>query len=636
MTDEVAEIEARGEYTPDDLRKMAAKWLDRIAASESREKRWTKDAEAAEAAYLCDTESRHELPEFNILHSNVETIVPSIYNSTPVPDIRARHNSPDPVAKQASDVLERVIAAQIDDNRLDQEIEAAANDAFMAGRGVVRIKFDADEQADPMGQVVPVNERVIYEAVSWRDYREGPAKRWADVPWVAYRHNIPAEVVEKLSDEVLRDMQRDPNAEAHAGDADITLWEIWCKDSNKVYLIAVDGAKVLKITEDPMGLSGFFPQGQPIVPISVAGKRVPVCPYSVYKTLAEELDITTRRINALVKGLKVRGAIAGDAEAIELIAALDDNQLAPVPNLEGLIAMGGLDKAVMWWPIETAVAVIRELYVQREQTKQAIYEITGISDIIRGQGNAGETATAQQIKTQWGALRVKKMQRMIERQVRDLFVLTAELISAHFSPQTMQKASGIQITEEVLQVLASPLDHYRIDVESDSTVRADLTRNRQEMAEFLNGTAQFFAAMAPLVQQSPSAAEPIAEVYSSFSRQFNLGKQAEDAMARLVEMAKEASKNPPPNPEQEAAKADMEMKRQDMQSRMAMEQHKMQLEVERAQLDVQITQAELQIKRAELGLAEQKLKLDEGKAFVEASATMAALQMQDESQEGVE
>src|SRR5690606_35887445 len=151
---------------------------ERIAASEKYGgmDRWTRDAEAAERAYLCDGhDNPNDVPSFNILHSNVETIVPSIYNSTPKPDIRPRYGK-DPLAKRAGDVIEAVIALQIDDNRLDAEVEKVAQDAFLAGRGVARVKFDAD--SDDMGNVT--GERIICEVVAWSDYREGPAKKWAD------------------------------------------------------------------------------------------------------------------------------------------------------------------------------------------------------------------------------------------------------------------------------------------------------------------------------------------------------------------------------------------------------------------------------------------------------------------------
>lgn len=585
MTDEIMEVEERGEYTRDDLEKIGRKWIDRLHAAEKREKAWIEMAEAAEAAYLVDEKSKYGVPEFNILHSNVETIVPSIYNSTPAPDIRPRHNNKDDLGKLVADVLERAISALIDDDRLDGEIEKLAQDAFIAGRGIVRLKFDADIEGDMVA-----NERVLYQVVSWRDYREGPATAWRDVPWVAFRHVLSHEALEKIEDPELAELQADPESAVDGGeDEDVSIWEIWCKDTGRVYFIAEDNGKVIDMQDDPLGLSGFFPMAEPVQPVTGTGKRTPVCPYAIYKTLAEELDRQTRRINALVRGLKARGVVISDATDIERLAQADDNELITAGNAENLIAAGGIDKAVMWWPVDKIIIVLRELYSQREQTKQTIYEVTGISDIVRGASKSGETATAQQIKTEWGSLRIKKMQRQIERQVRDIFVLTAEILSLHFTFPTLQQLSGVQIPQEAMALFQKPLAHYRIDVESDSTVRADTQKSRGEMAEFLNGTAQFFSTMAPIAQQAPESLVPIVEVYSAFARQFNLGKQAEDALEQLGQMAKNVGQQPEkPNPEMMKAQADAQAK-----------QAQMQMDGQKAQTDAQLKAQEIQTKREE-------------------------------------
>ena len=44
---------------------------------------------------------------------------------------------------------------------------------------------------------------------------------------------------------------------------------------------------------------------------------------------------------------------------------------------------------------------MRELVAHREVIKASIYEVTGISDIMRGQTVASETMGAQQLKSQW-------------------------------------------------------------------------------------------------------------------------------------------------------------------------------------------------------------------------------------------
>lgn len=629
--------EEQGAYTDADLKRIGERWLEKIRQSEKREEEWRKSAEKAQAAYLCREEesSDNALPDFNILHSNVETIVPAIFNSAPVPDIRPRHASmsEDPAAKSGSDIIERVISTMIDDNALDREIEKSAQDAFMAGRGVVRVRFDADDTVDPMtGQPTVQNERIMFEVVSWNDYRQGPAKRWRDVPWTAYRHEVSEEEKERLEDPELVEKQKDRAVEE---DLDCTIWEVWCKESGKVYFVVEESGKVLAIKDDPLSLPGFFPHGAPVQPITSTADLTPVCPYDVYSKLAEELNRITARINGIMKGLKVRGLIAGDATVLETLGMLDDNELAPVPNLENLAAVGGLEKAVLWWPVEQGVAVLQQLYQQRESVKQSIYEITGISDIVRGASQSGETATAQQIKTEWGSLRIKKMQSMVQRQARDIMVIASEIISRHFSYATLQKITGIQIDQQVAQLLQKPLDHYRIDVETDSTIRADLTKSRGEMSEFLRGTAEFFATMQPVVQAAPTAAGPLAKMYAAFAGQFNLGKSAEDALEQFVMMAEEAANEPQPDPAGEAMQAEMQMKQQEMQMKAKEMQGRQQLELQKLQLQAENLGADLKIKQADLMLKEQQLNLEEAKSEVDAAATLHEIDIEKDQERPV-
>ena len=612
------------------------------------------------AAYLVDVEGENVkyIPDFNILHSNVETIVPAIYNSTPIPDIRARHNRDDKIAKEASDVIEAVIITTIDDSRLDTEMEGVAQDGNLAGRGIIRARFDADVEEIPAqtqimpaidesggivdqevevapAQTITTNETIFYENVSWTDYREGPAKRWRDVPWVAYRHSISQDDKDRLeSDDIAAAYAGEKNEpDADQKELEVDVWEIWCKESRKVYFVIEDNSRVLSIMDDPLKLSGFFPQPEPVQPITGTGRRTPVCPYAVYQKLADELDAITVRINAIVSGLKVRGIVAAGAEVIEELATAGDNTVITAGDLEGLMAMGGIEKAIAWWPIDKAVAVLRELYVAREQVKATIYEVTGISDIVRGASNSGETATAQQIKTQWGSMRIKKLQRLIERCVRDVFVISAEIIAQHFSPETLQKMSGIQISPDALQLLQKPLDHYRIDVESDSTVRADLTRSRGEMSEFLRGTAEFFQTMQPVVQASPKVAGPVAALYSSFARQFALGREAEAALDQMVQLAQEASEAPDP------AQAMMEAQRKVEEQMRQFEQQVKTQEIQLKGVDLQLKGMDMQnrakIEAKKVDLDENRLTLDERKAEVDAMAKMVEMDMEEDQQRAV-
>lgn len=596
--------EEQPRFTRSDLERMAKDWLERIRECEKREEKWRKTAERAEAVYMVDDEATVEggLPHFNILHSNIETIVPAIYNSTPQPDIRPRHNNPDGAAKEVADVYERAISTEIDDDRLTIEIEGLAQQSLLAGRGVLRLRYDADDEL--------TNERLVYEAVNWDDFRLGPAQRWRDVPWVAFRHCVTKHEMARLGDEkLLRELEIDEGQDNSALESeDVELWEIWDKESRTVTFLVQDNEKIIAVKDDPLGLRDFFPMPAPVQPIGKTGCMTPVCPYEVYKNLAAELDRITKRINAIMGGLKVRGIILANAEGIERLSHAGDNEIIPVADLENLVAVGGLDRAIAWWPVEQAVNVLVQLYQQRELTLQTIYEVTGISDIVRGASDNRETATAQQIKTQWGSLRIKRLQNMIARTVRDVFILSAEIMSRHFEPQTLLRKAGLQQLQqpEAMQLLLAPLDHYRIDVESDSTVRADLTQKRQEMSEFLNGTAQFFSTMQGLVSEYPQVAAPAAEIYAAFARQFSLGKQAEDAVDQLSQLAQQAGEQQQPDPEQQKMQIEAQAKAQEMQLR----QQELALEAQKMQADAQMKAKELELKAAELGLKTEQAEFD--------------------------
>ena len=625
-----------------DLDKIGKRWMMRIRDSEKREEEWRTDATEAEHIYLC-TEDGPNNPHFNILHSNVETIVPSLINSSPNPDIRSRfaveqQELQKPV-KDVAEIIERTILTMTDDDALQGEIEGSAQDAFVAGRGVVRIKFDSDDVMGPVadeygmptidedGQpVVEVvgqeNHRLVYEVVNWDDYRQGPSKRWP-APWTAYRSEISLSERERLEAEDFAEIYAATSPDRETSE-DLTesVWQIWDMESRKLFFVIEETERLIQIKDDPFGLKGFYPHGKPVQPITSTKNLTPSCPYKVYTRLAKELDTTTRRINALTKGLKAKAIAAGGSEDIKRLAEADDNEIVVAADLENLAATGGLDKAIAWWPIDAIIQVLRELYVQREQTKQAIYEVTGISDIVRGASRSNETATAQQIKAEWGGLRVKKLQQLIQRQVRDLFVISAEIISKpFFGRDTLTKLTGIPITPEMDAILRDPMQHYRIDVETDSTIRADLTKSRTEMSEFLRGTAEFFSTMAPVVQGAPQAAAPLAKMYAAFASQFNLGKSAEDALDQFVMMAEQAAQQPQPNPEAEKMKAEMQQWMEEFKLKMGefqLKQGELQLKGRKQQLDEAVAANDAQDKG-------QRLQLDEGKAEVEAAAKFAEI-----------
>ncbi|QSY90354.1 hypothetical protein [Rhizobium bangladeshense] len=687
------------------LREEGQRWIEKIKAAEKLEKDWLDDAARAVRAYTNEEKAENDEKalgsryDFNILFANVETIVPAVINSPPVPDIRRRFNDPDPAARIVADIMERAISVQIDDSRLQVEMEAGAQDSFLAGRGVVRLKFksdilggeptdqdirDADDEADDGadngrtseaigatmfneapdqvadgmgGNGAPSverveNERICFEAVSWKDYRHGKAKRWEDRPWDAFRFVIAKEDEEESFDaDMIRSQFDDSEQNAWSkSDSDICGWEIWCKKTRKVKFVSDDGI-IMKVIDDPLGLKGFFPIPTPMQPIELTGRLKPVNPFSIYRKLADQLDTITKRIDVLTKAMKVRGWYAGETADLKSVLALEDNEFAPIDNGElWSKSQGGIAAAIAFWPVENFIAVLRELYADREQTKQAIYEITGISDIVRGASSASETATAQNIKSQWGSLRIQKMQRMMERCARDLFVMMSEIIPKLFSLKTLEEMTGIpllpaptdtpeqrELKANVVALLRRPLaSYYRIDVESDSTIRADLTRQKQEVSQFLQGASAYFAAVAPLVQQGALPADAAVEIFASTSRMFNLGKSVEDTLEKMVtdartkaEQARQQPQSQEPSPEQaemalkaKAAQQEEQRFTAEFEARMQRESAKAGIDSQKAKRELAIKVLEEELKRLEVQAKQLDVKLKEVDLAAKANALL--------------
>lgn len=636
-------------------------WLAAIEASSNEEKEWRKQADQAVKIYRAD-DSEKKNNHFNILHSNTETILPAIYNSTPVPDIRRRFNDPGQPAKDVADILQRSISHSLDAYDFDATVRAVLWDGYIAGRGVSRVRYvpylqpgtdpsmasegEAPEPADIEGIEQPepgeviAHEEVVCEYVPWKHFRRAPGFTWADVDWIAFEHFLSKAQLESLAegkaDKVSLDcsVEKDGDSEKSGVpkseiSARARVWEIWDKAKGKVLFVAPSYMdEPLREEDDPLGLEGFFPIPRPLQPLDTPGTLVPVCPYRAYSDLAEELNEITVRIQKLTKSLRVRGIYASSAQDIQAILDADDNQLVPAQGLEAFMDAGGLEKAIAWWPIEPAVKALAQLYQQREQVKQSIYEITGISDIVRGASTASETATAQQIKSQWGSLRIQRLQADVARYARDIFRMKAEIIATRFQPQTIAAMTGIQLTPETEQLLRSDvLRGYKIDIESDSTIRADLTRNQQSMTEFVMGTAGYIQAIGPAIQAGILPANLAVEIFSAFSRNFRLGKQVEDALEQAGEAARQEAQQPQqpkPDPAMIEAQNKQQLAQADMQMKAQVEAQKLQLEQMKAEkgheLEVAKMQQEFQLKQAQAA-ADYELK---------AQQNAAAMSMQQE------
>jgi len=575
--------------TPEDF---ARYWHGQIRAAKQRREEWMQECQDSIDVYRQSTESH-----FNIHYSNVRTRASARFNSSPIPDVRPAHLDNDQVAKATASLMERSLMQQQDAFDLDAVIKSAVLADELTGQGQVRVYWDVDTyeeiDLDPMtGEEAPRQVvRREFAKVSYvphGHYLEGPATVWEDTPWIAFKMFWTREDLAQIgvAPEVIEELSFDADPLATGGDdhapgertraehavGHVCGWQIWHKETRTVILLAEEHEKaVLFVDDDPLPrFPGFFPVPRPLQSIEVPGSRIPVCPYSLYKHHHEALTEATKRIQRLTAMLRYRGFRAAELEDMVRLEELDDGEFAPLDGSLALISQGGsLDGAIWNVPIETLVKVLRELVDVREAIKQTVYEVTGISDVMRGATDSRETATAQELKANFGSLRVTDAQAEVSRFVRDVIRLQAEVVATHFGDDTLMKIAApsneqeMAVTQQALQYVRSDdARYYRVDIETDSTIRADVTRAQQNAAAFLTAAGSYAQTMMPLVQMGlPSG--PILKLFGAITSHYKLGKQAELAVEELLQMAgaeeqRQQAEKPQKEAEAEAKQDQME------------------------------------------------------------------------------
>lgn len=657
--------------TPEDAGKggegIVKRWLMELDLADKLEKDWRKDAQKAKDIYRNKNKKKNT---FNILWANVEVLRPNLYNSTPKPDVRRRYRDADAIGKIAAEVLERTLAFETDFGEFDDVMKDSVFDLVLAGRGLARVcldtsydeveadamdndykgddsskEFDYQPPLPPMAPQQPIqsgqsalppqqppappaiqkllaSSKVYVELVQWQRFRRGPGNTWSDVPWIAYQHVITKDEVEKkfkgFGNKVNYDFVVDgANAEKLELDPTIfkrvSVWEILNKEDRNTIWIAPSYAEApLLIEDDKLKLTGFFDCPEPLYAIDDASSLVPVCEYIQYKEQAEELNKITTRINVLVDGLKIRGIYDATVTEMGNIAAASDNEFIPSDTSTIAMQAGGMDKAIWMMPIEEIAIVLKELYVQRDQTKSIIYEIVGISDIMRGQSNPDETLGAQQLKSNNTSVRLQRRQREVQRFARDLMRIMGEIIAEHYSPEFLSAISGIQVTPQVMDVLRRDLVRgIHIDIETDSTIAADLAQDRKDVTEMMQGVGMFIQNFGPAVQSGIISMEAAKSILLAIMRRARLGRSVEDAI-------EQSNAQPPPQaPDPEAAQ-----RQADAQSKAAELQQKDKSDASINALKQQELQGLAQAKQAEIQLKVQELKgkqtLEQSKVALEA------------------
>jgi hypothetical protein len=522
---------------------------------------------------------------FNILWANTETLKGALFARMAQPDVRRRFHDGDVAAREVAIALERALLYGIDVYDSETPIRAALEDYLLPGRGVVWVVYEPiivkeKTKIEIRGEDVEIleeeeierlgDQRCRFEYVHWQDYRESPSRRPEDVTWRARRHLFTREELVGRGFDHAEEVPLNWMPE-RSDDADIDelynraeVWEIWDKVKRRRLFVATGYKDVLADDDDPYTLENFFPCPTPLIAVRTNNTSIPVPEFTLYQDQADELDRVTTRITFLIEGLKRWGVYDSSIPELAHLANATDNEFVPSDNFSNLAQKGGLAGAFQTEDISGITQVLAGLYNQRGQVLQTIYEITGISDIIRGGGTkASESATAQQLKAQYGSMRLRLRQEDISKYIRDLFRIKAELIAENYEPEVLERMTGISITDEMVEIMRNDkLRSYQIDVETDSTVFADEEQMKRTRIEFANVMGGYLVQAIEATRAAPELTPIAFQILKFVSGAWKVGRQFEDVIdeteAAVMQQLQAAQQQPQVSPEERIAQQRIE------------------------------------------------------------------------------
>lgn len=476
-------------------------WLDLISDAEKALSDWQTRSDKIDKLYAdMNRTAATSDRQFSLFWANLQVLAPSIYSRPPVPVVVPRFRNRDPIARTSSEMLERVSSVQFEIDDVDGTMRLVRDDLVRVGRGASWVRYEDKLKKGKK------NERLCVEHVDRRDFIHSPARKWQEVDWVARRAWMTKEEMRKrfdgdaYKDAAYHAVNRDERDKGHRDPIEKAgVWEIWSKSEDKVVWVTEGVDTLLDSSEPYLTLDNFFPCPKPAYSTVQPGSLVPVPDYVYYQDQLAEINELTARISALTGALQVKGFYQAGGEigdAVEMAMKNMDNSAIMVP-IANWAAFGSGGDAIIWLPIDQIASVIKMCVEVRKQLIDDVYQITGLSDIMRGMTNANETLGAQELKSQYGSVRIRDKQDELVRTARDLTRISAEIMAENFDRKTLMDMSQMklptdaEIKKQVKEItdqqkaIAAQVQKQIKDAQQDPQMMAQAQANPEEAQAML-------------------------------------------------------------------------------------------------------------------------------------------------------
>lgn len=631
-------IESRKDFK-DNPRGQYDYWDEELNASKTSRKDWHKLGEQINKRYLdsrrnsmtARDSSGGSQVKLNLFHSNVTTLTSMLYGNVPQVDVSRRYaDSNDDVSRVAAEIMERLLNNDIADNgeEINAVLRSTLQDRLLPGLGCARVRYEVETEAVEVEIQVPskdpmkmpetktvTEERVTFEDAPidyfyWKDTLWGWGRNWSELPWIAYRiwmnkDEVTARFGKEIADELTYKKQLVSGGDSMAEDPDqasvwskAQVWEIWDKVNRKVVFVSQGYNKVLDTKDDPLGLSGFFPSPPFFLANPTTTLYAPTPDYHLAQDLYDEVDRLQTRITIITEAVKVVGVYDASAEGIErMFKEGVDNTLIPITNWALFGEKGGVAGQIDWVPVADIVNSLDKLRELRNETIDLLHQVTGMADVMRGGGGQYEGTGQAQIKAKMGSIRIQALQDEFAVFCSNLMQLKAEIVSLHFSPETIVSRSNInmsfdaELAPKAVELIKNVKQaRLKVEIRPESVAMVDYAQLKMERTDYINALSMFMQSAAPMIEQDPSSKPFLLQLLQWGLAGFKGSSEIESVIDKAIEAAQQADK-------QQDGKPDPAM--QQMQMQQQMEQQKQQGELSKIQAkaaaDIEVRKVDMQM-----------------------------------------
>lgn len=460
MTEE-QELEADDNFVPADEPKSSRAVLAALRKAEDAFRGWQTQCDVIDQIYSRDGYDAAgralgmegfswQDAALDLFWASYEILKPAVYARAPQPVVSPLFKDNRQLFNLTAEALERCAVSTFKRTGINDVMLGLRDDLIFTSRAAPWVRYETEDG----------KKKVCIVHKDRRDFLHEPARNWSAVGWVAGGewltrkdmrkrfHKTSGDAYKEASYTFRRERdENDHDLEKRASSKKCKVWEVWHKADNKVYWVT-DGVDVLLDEGEPhLDLADFFPCPKPAYATLQRRSLVPSPDYERYAIHFDKISELTRRIYALLDDVRMKGLIpaggdVGDAVE-ELIRSDDDRLLIPVPAAS--LLGNGATSFVMWLPLAELATAIQGLIDARNQLIQDFFQLSGISDIMRGATDADETLGAQQLKSQYGSVRVRDKSAELQRVAADCVKIAAEIIADKFSQDDILEMSLLEI-----------------------------------------------------------------------------------------------------------------------------------------------------------------------------------------------